>query len=66
MYPIFKKHAPEIQVMTGGVCPDVPYSQPGFIERLMAQPETFDAVAYHEHSEYPRYADTFAVTISRR
>ena len=59
MYPIFKKHAPEIQVMTGGVCPDVPYSQPGFIERLMAQPETFDAVAYHEHSEYPRYADTF-------
>ena len=61
LYPIFKKHAPHVKITTGGFCPAIPGSQPQFIERLLARPEIFDVIAYHEHGNYPHYRFTFDI-----
>lgn len=61
LYPIFKKYAPHVKITTGGFCPAVPGSQPQFIERLLAKPEIFDVIAYHEHGNYSHYRVTFDI-----
>lgn len=61
LYPIFKKYAPHVKITTGGFCPAIPGSQPQFIERLLARPEIFDIIAYHEHGNYSHYRVTFDI-----